>query len=242
MVYTGRMKRNSSIVISYMQLRALIGFLGILLPFLCFFWDCAFNGGSVPDSISLHYYLNFRDIFVGILVTVSFFLITYRGYTLLDDVTTWAIGLSGLATALFPCENPGWTEKVSVFMLDNAVTNAVHLSAAGTFFTLLAFNSLFLFTRSKTAVVKGSRKYWRNIVYRICGAVILVPLVAMALVTVFTSAEFRQHTKIILILETIMLVSFGVSWLVKGGAIMGDRNERAEARRKARRAARREAP
>ena len=53
MVYTGRMKRNSSIVISYMQLRALIGFLGILLPLLCCFWDCAFNGGSVPDSISL---------------------------------------------------------------------------------------------------------------------------------------------------------------------------------------------
>lgn len=221
------MKRNSSIVISYMQLRTLIGLLGILLPFLCFAWDCAFNGGEVPDSISLHYYVNFRDIFVGILVTVSFFLITYRGYNLLDDLVTWAIGLAGLATALFPCVKPGWTGKVSIFMLDDEVTNIVHLAAAGTFFTLLAFNSVFLFTRSKTAVAKGSRKYWRNIVYRVCGGVILVPLIAMGIVTAATSIEFRQETKIILILETIMLVSFGVSWLVKGGAIMADRKYRA---------------
>lgn len=217
------MKRNSSIVISYMQLRTLIGFLGILLPFLCFAWDLAFNGGNVLDSISMHYYVNFRDLFVGILVTVSFFLITYRGYTLLDDVITWVIGIAGFATALFPCENAAWPEKVSILMLDESVTNIIHCSAAGLFFTLLAFNSIFLFTKSKTRVVKGSRKYWRNAVYIACGIAILVPLIAMALVTVFTSLEFRQETRIILAFETMMLVSFGISWLVKGGAIMRDR-------------------
>jgi len=217
--------RKPGIFASYMVLRTLIGVLGISLPFLCLAWDFAFNGGAVPDSISLHYYLNFRDVFVGVLSAVSFFLITYRGYGLVDDLVTWAIGLAGLATALFPCENAEWEEKVSLLMLDNGVTNGVHLFGAGTFFTLLAFNSLFLFTKSNAPIARGSRKYWRNFVYVACGVAILLPLVAMALATVLTSPEFRQRTKLILILEAIMLVSFGVSWLVKGGAIMADRAE-----------------
>ena len=85
-------QKNQNMMISYMNLRTLIGVLGMLLPVMCYIWCCAYNSGEVLDSISMHYYTNFRDVFVGILVSFSVFLITYKGYSLLDNVITVIIG------------------------------------------------------------------------------------------------------------------------------------------------------
>jgi len=198
--------------------------LGMALPALCYLWCVVYNGDKVLDSLSMHYYTNFRDVFVGVLIAVSAFLITYKGYDLLDNIVTIAIGVCGVGIAFFPCENLAITEKVSLLMLDNATTNVIHCTTAAIFFALLAVNSIFLFTKSKVPIRKHSRKYYRNGVYIVCGVVILVALSAMALVSVFATEQFRDDTHLILILETIMLVAFGVSWLVKGGAIMKDRS------------------
>ena len=215
--------RNTSIIISYMKLRALIGILGMALPVLCFIWCCLFNNGMVADSISIHYYTNFRDIFVGILISVSVFLITYRGYTVLDNGITNIIGLFGLGIALFPCGNDLVHGPVGIFLLDIAVSNVIHLVSASTFFTLLAVNSLFLFTKSNTPVQKGSKKWFRNLIYRLCGVMILVSLVAIIPAMLFADTGYPGSDHGILILETIMLFSFGISWLVKGGTLLGDK-------------------
>ncbi len=217
------MRRNRSIVLSYMKLRTLIGVLGMALPAMCYFWCIAYNGAQVLDSLSMHYYTNFRDVFVGILLAVSVFLLTYKGYDILDNVITIVIGVCGIGIAFFPCENKEATYKVSLLMLDNATTNIVHCISAALFFILLAVNSIFLFTKSKKPVEKGSRKYWRNIVFITCGVVILAALAVMAAVSIWASQDFRDRTHVILIVETVMLASFGVSWLVKGGALLGDR-------------------
>lgn len=50
------MRRNQSIVLSYMKLRTLIGVLGMALPAMCYFWCIAYNGAQVLDSLSMHYY------------------------------------------------------------------------------------------------------------------------------------------------------------------------------------------
>ncbi len=217
------MRRNKSIVISYMNLRTLIGILGMLLPVMCFAWSLIVNNKNVLESISMYYYTNFRDMVLGVLITFSAFLITYKGYDLLDNIITILIGVSGICIALFPCENIEVTEKVSFLLLNNSQTSIIHYSSAGLFFTLLAYNSLFLFTKSKEQVIGKSPKYYRNIIYRISGAVILTGLIGILIVLLFTSKRFINKSHIILILETIMLTAFGTSWFVKGGLILRDK-------------------
>lgn len=205
-----------------MNLRTLIGVLGMLLPVLCYAWSLAVNT-NVMDSISMYYYTNFRDIFVGIIITFSVFLITYKGYDLLDNIITILIGISGIGIALFPCENVGVIEKASFLLLTNSQTGIIHYSAAGLFFTLLAFNSLFLFTKSTEQIERKSRKYYRNVIYRICGTIIFSGLICILIILLYTSKVFINESHSILILEAIMLTAFGVSWFVKGGLILKDK-------------------
>jgi len=217
------MRRNRSIVISYMNLRTLIGILGMLLPIMCYIWCYIYNYNIVLESISMHYYSNFRDIFVGILITSSVFLITYKGYNILDNIITVVIGISGIGIALFPCDTEIMIENVNFLMLNNIQTSIIHYLSAGLFFALLAFNSFYLFTKSKEKINRKSRKYYRNIIYRICGVSILIGLIGVMLTLFLGSRDFRNETHLILILETVMLIAFGISWLVKGGAIIKDK-------------------
>lgn len=216
------MKRNRSIVISYLQLRKIIGFLGILLPFLCVVGSLRFAHIEMQNSISMYYYSNMRDVFVGILICVSLFLITYQGYETIDNVITNITGIMGAGIALFPCGNPAYGELVGIFMLPNSTTNWFHLSSAASFFILLAVNSIWLFTKSDKPVRRRSKKYYRNIVYRLCGIIILACVGVLIPVMIFCSADFMNKTYIILALEIIMLFSFGISWLVKGGTLLKD--------------------
>ena len=219
------MQKNKIISISYLQLRTLIGFLGIFLPFICIAGTIWCNNFSVLDSISLYYYTNIRDIFVGIMICISIFLITYHGYTAFDNVITNISGIAGILIGLFPCQNLECKERVSVLVLDSVVSNYVHLIAVLVFFTILAVNSIFCFTKSDTSIRKKSKKYYRNALYRTSGIVILVCLIVLIWITFFTSVAFRQATKITMLLESVMLFAFGISWLVKGGTLLRDRDE-----------------
>ena len=58
------------------------------------------------------------------------------------------------------------------------------------------------------------RKHQRNVVYRVCGSTIFA---AIALVIVTEIVHPPRHWHAFLFLETIMVVAFGVSWLIKGG-------------------------
>lgn len=49
------MRKNASLIVSYMHLRALIGILGMLLPVMSYVWCRVYNGGSLPYSISMFY-------------------------------------------------------------------------------------------------------------------------------------------------------------------------------------------
>lgn len=213
---------NKDLLLSYMELRTFIGVLGIVLPFLCVIGGLTDTQGRINDSISMYYYYNTGDIFVGILVCVGLFLWTYHGYTKADDRLTGVTGVCACGIAFFPCKNPDLPGTFGLFRLDPDVSNAVHLSFAVLFFLLLAVNSIFFFTKSDDEVEKGSAKYKRNIVYRACGIVMLATLAVLIPLGLWGGEEFLQETKLILICEIIMLFAFGISWLVKGGAILAD--------------------
>lgn len=97
--------KNMSLIVSYLTLRKLIGILGILLPFACLLGGSLLQNAPVLDSISAYYHSNMRDVLTGLLVGVSLFLITYKGYESRDTLVAILSGIAGLGIAIFPCES-----------------------------------------------------------------------------------------------------------------------------------------
>ena len=148
--------------INTVRLRATIGWLGMLLP-----WIVVLLIGYFPDSISATWYTNACTVFMIILGSASFLLISYKGYDLIDDILLTCSGIAGLGICLFPCAITYEHEKVGTFLIDNQMSNTIHCVCAIIFFGLLAYNSLFLFTKSTGEVTK--KKKARNVIFRVCG-------------------------------------------------------------------------
>ena len=185
--------------INTLRLRAMIGWLGMLLP-----WIVVILIGYFPASISATWYTNACTPFMIILGSASFLLICYKGYDKIDDVILTCSGIAGLGICLFPCavaEVPG---KVGTFLIDSAISSSIHTLCAIIFFGLLAYNSFFLFTKSSGEMTRN--KKIRNIIYRICG----VGMIASFLLLLLPFLPFK-----IWLLETIALFFFGVSFLTK---------------------------
>ena len=195
-------------LVSYRTLRRVVGVLGVALPIVVAVWGFALCGCvRFQPSISDYYALRTRDAFVGILFTIAWFLFTYRGYALIDDVAGNFACVFALAVALFP--NTG-----------ASVERTVHFAAALALFLVLAFFSLFLFTRSEGAPT--NRKRMRNTVYRACGIAILLCIAGIGLsYTVLSPAVFDALHPVFW-LETLALWAFGLSWFVKGETILKD--------------------
>ena len=81
---------------------------------------------------------------------------------------------------------------------------AVLVCLAMIFFVLLAYNSLFLFTKHGDIMTKNKRK--RNIIYRVCG----IGMIASFLILLLPSFKIQ-----IWLVETIALFFFGISFLTK---------------------------
>jgi hypothetical protein len=217
-------RKQGHVVISYKNLRRLIGILGIALPAICL-TGFLFTGATLQPSISHYYYTNVRDAFIGIMIGVSMFLITYDGYTKVDDWITNFTGFFGFGIALCPClylANPSM--HVGFFNLSSSVSNFFHLACAVSFFSLLAYNSIFLFTKTTVGEKMSSNKKKRNVLFVICGSVIFVSLVIMFILRLALGEPAFSSKPIVFVLESLMLTGFGVSWLVKGETMWRDKD------------------
>ena len=184
--------------INTLRLRAIIGWLGMLLP-----WIVVALIQYFPASISATWYTNACTPFMIILGSASMLLICYNGYTKVDDIILTCAGIAGLCICLFPC-GTAVPSLVGTFMIDSRISANIHNISALIFFALLAYNSFFLFTKSSGEMTKN--KKIRNIIYRVCG-VGMIASFAMLLLPYF-------HIQIWL-METIALFFFGVSFLTK---------------------------
>lgn len=214
--------KNQSLIVSYLTLRKAIGILGMLLPFACLLGGSLFRNVPLMDSISAYYHSNMRDILVGLLVGVSLFLMTYRGYDGRDTLVAIISGIAGLGIAIFPCESrvvP--SSAVGVFQFMPPIAGYLHYGSSALFFILLGINSYFLFTL-------GDEKNWtksksiRNYIYRACGLIIFGSLLTLAILAM-TLGEELVATVWTFVFETIMLLAFGASWIVKGEALLADK-------------------
>jgi hypothetical protein len=188
---------SDPMLISYHTLRKAVGILGMGL-FVLLAYGGLFNPSMEPiqRSISFYYWTTSRDILVGVLMMTGALLMTYRGYDLMDRILSRTAGVSALMIALMPCYNGA--DRAGYFYLTGELNNALHNISAGVFFVTLAAMAFFQFTKGK------DKK--KNRIYRIC-AVVIVLCIAALLVIPGISVYWT---------ESIMLLAFGISWLVKG--------------------------
>lgn len=199
----------------YLRIRNLCGFLGMVLP-----WIALLSAGLTPHesaewwwSISATYYQT--PALVGILVPACLVLLTYISYSKLDNIITSLSGIFGLGIVLFPCK-VSWIADgtpVGFFQVPIEVSNIVHGVCAMIFFMLLAYNCIFLFTKTNAANNPTKRKKLRNKIYRVCGYGMLAFELVFAVVKFVGGPGFCT-----MIVEIILLSLFGISWLVKGEA------------------------
>ena len=215
----------SDFIISYLTMRRIIGILGIGLPIIVVLGSFIQNGFVLGESISSYYYTNMHDFFVGLLSCVGLFLISYKGYERIDSITSTISGVLALGISLFPTSTEIiGINKVGIFQLNNKISVYFHLTFASLFFLSMAFISIFLFTRNESNMLTKEKKK-RNLVYIVCGCIILFSILCIIVYTAALQNTFIATLKPILIFETLSLISFGVSWLVKGETLFRDKKE-----------------
>jgi len=215
-------------VISYQTLRRSIGWLGLSLPLVMVLGSFLFSTcKTVQPSISHYYYTNMREVFVGILCAVALFLFSYRGFSRIDSISSNIAGFFALGIALFPTNllcvkdtNECYPCEADVISLTNIPFHStIHLSCAALFFITLSLVSIFLFTKSKHSPQHQTpEKKKRNVVYVVCGIVMLVSIAVIGLHFLLG----KKETKLVFVFETTALLAFGVSWLTKGEMILAD--------------------
>ncbi len=214
--------RDTSLIISYLAMRRMIGILGIGLPFIVILGSSIQGRFILQGSISGYYYTNVRDFFVGLLCGVSLFLISYKGYEKIDNIVTKLSGLFALGIVAFPTSMfSGKVVKVGIFLIPDDISQYLHLVFSIMFLLLLSFNSIFLFT--KHGGHPSREKKMRNIVYIVCGIVMLSSVICMIVYIAFLTNTFLSKVYPVLIFESISLISFGISWLVKGHTLFKDK-------------------
>jgi hypothetical protein len=196
-------------VIDYLSLRKLIGFIGFFLPSALVTFQKIAAPGSMAPSISDYYYTPSRNILVGALCAVGVFLLTYRGYDKdyiwMRLACFWAIGV-----AMFP------TVPVNPSTFNNII-GIFHGIFATLMFSTLTYVCLFLFTKSdKPKIWRTIAKERDNVVYKVCG---IMMATSMILIPLALNLKFLKPYHPMFWLETIIVMAFGFSWLVKGKAM-----------------------
>jgi hypothetical protein len=173
---TDRQKeQDNGLVLSYATLRNLIGFGGMLLPFVLMFFTKEANDVFVEPSISDYYYTKNGDILVVLLSVLGVFLITYNGHNWKEKVWTTLAAFCAIGVAFSPTGSRAeQIDPNSVHTTINFGGYLVHFLFAGVFFIALAIVTLKYFPKSDAATTKKpdgkmTAKAKRNKVYKICG-------------------------------------------------------------------------
>ena len=196
--------------------RQLVGVSGLLLPILVWLVAGTRPIEDMPSwelltSVSAYYHTGAVAVYAGILIALAYFLFSYRGYNKpylrRERVATIIAGLAAVFVAFFPTVVPPgaaeiiwWTEPIG----------KIHFVSSVVLFGAFVFFTLFLFPKSN--VKKGNPlpkgKKIRNGIYYFCG-VAMVGCLVWALIAAWKDTSMFWP-------ESLALVFFAVSWLVKG--------------------------
>ena len=214
---TKRPGNTNDQIIPYFTLRILIGAAGISLPILLVIGKLiAENSFRLEYSIS-DYYDNSTagDILVGVLFSLAFFLVSYKGYAPIDSIAANLGCAFALGVALFPT-----TSK-------NTFVHYAHFVFAFLLFSIFIFFSLYLFRKSVPHPTKQKKN--RNKVYLICAILMILCIAGIAVAQIF---EIGPNLHVVFWLESIALISFGFSWITKAEVLFHDENKKEPANKK----------
>ena len=221
-------------IISYYTMRQAIGVLGITLPLILVAGSLQFGGcQEVQSSISTYYHTNMRNIFVGYNCAVALFLFAYRGHDWRDNLAGHLGCIAVLGVAFLPCtiSEPGQPCLVPAGT-QNPLVGKLHNLSALIYFAILIVYSLLLFPKTHMDMVTGEKRFMgrqkkrRNMVYYICGSIMTASLLLIMVYMGFLENHYPglQDLDPVFWLESIVLLSFGTSWLVKGQLFFRDEN------------------
>jgi hypothetical protein len=210
-------KRDPPVDLSLQAHRRIIGTLGLFLPALVYLFAGVRPTAGLPDnwdllwSISAYYYTGGVGVFVGVLFALSLFLFSYQGYEgVWADRIVGKVGcFAALIVALFPTWPPAglsapswWTNKVGV----------IHYLAAVVLFICFILFAVWLFRRSDTPNRRDRPpdKRRRDDICLGCGLVMIACVVWAGVGGIWDGPIFWP--------ESIAIVAFAISWLVKGEA------------------------
>jgi hypothetical protein len=201
-------------VLSYLGLRRAVGVIGILLPPVLLTGKQLLEGGELPGSISAYYYTDMRNVLVGSLCAIGVFLVSYR-FTRIDDIASSLAGAFAIGVALFPTAPNGHPAPADFRIA------VVHTVCATSLFMTLAFISYFRFPLADPGTrISDPRKKARNVIYRACGVVILLCVLDALVDVVLGDGRSTPSTRLFW-LESVSVMAFGLSWLVKGHFLRG---------------------
>lgn len=197
--------------------RQLIGYIGLAMPLLLVVISAlrpieGLGRWELLESVSAYYYTGSVAVFVGLLVALALFLFTYRGYRnryhRLDRAAAVTAGFAALGVAFFPTRAPHESLEPQWWIEADRV---LHYGSAIILFAIFAVFSLWLFRVCAPGEKPDAEKRRRNRIFLVCGLVIVGSMVWSAI----NGAADRP----IFIPESIALIAFAVSWLVKGHAL-----------------------
>jgi len=212
-------------IISYITLRKAVGILGILFPVVIIAGSIIFGGcDEILGNLSTYYHTKMRNFFVGILCAIAFFLFAYKGYSRIDSIAGNVACIFAILVAFFPTSTTEVLTPCILSPYENKISSSIHFFSAGGFFLIMAYFSIFLFTKKEPKYTKMKLK--RNKLYRVCGYIILGCIAVMAILflldNLYNGEIFKRYNPTIWF-ETLALWAFGISWLVKGNVILKDK-------------------
>ena len=152
--------------LSYRNLRAITGYVGLTLPVVLLVDGLA--DGHIESSLSAYYYTKVGNVFTGALCVIGVFLLAYRlTVWATDNIATALAGLFALGVAFFHAA-PEHATQGQLLLAD------VHLGCATALFVLLGAISLFIFPRD----VRPDQR-WRANWYMALGALIWLSIILM---------------------------------------------------------------
>jgi hypothetical protein len=188
--------------LSYRNMRAIIGYVGLTLPVVLLLAGAV--DGHIESSLSAYYYTKVGNVFTGALCVIGIFLLAYRLTSwAIDNIATTLAGISALGVAFFHAAPKNAT-------LSQLRLADVHLTCAAALFILLGAISLFIFPRD---VLPNQR--WRANWYMALGALIWLSIILMPTLN-WLAGSFYDGNHVFFILETVCVMAFSVSFILKG--------------------------
>lgn len=221
---------------SGLNLRRIVGALGMMLPVLVWLWLFVYKGEVNPlPSISHYYYTTSSGIFSTILALIAIFLIVYKyDNNNKDFIASIIAGIFALCVLLFPTNNLsskiGYEDSTIIIthLKENTLREGFHLISAAIFLISLAYMLLNLFTINKSHT---REKHKRNFIYKLCGSVMILAMLIifsrfacekLDIIPLWTN--FYDKYKLTFWMEALAIESFGFSWLIKGETLFKDKD------------------